>query len=48
MVREVISLKKNGDVIGKMYCLISWSPIYAPLILVSASMKMEGTSFVTV
>ena len=44
LVRQVISLKKSGGVISKIYCLISWSPICAPLILVSASVKMEGTS----
>ena len=37
-------LKKNGGVIGKIYSLISWSPICTPLILVSGSVKMEGTS----
>ena len=40
LVREVISLQKNGGVIGKIYCLISWSPICTPLIFLSASMKM--------
>ena len=44
LVREVISLKKNGGVISKIYCLILWSPICTPLILVSASVKMAGTS----
>ena len=44
LVRQVISLKKNGSVISKIYCLILWSPICAPLILVSASVKMVGTS----
>ena len=44
----VISLKKNGDAIGKIYCLISWFPIYTPLILVSASMKMAGTSVIKI
>ena len=43
-VRQVISLKKNGGVISKIYCLILWSPICTPLILVSASVKMAGTS----
>ena len=43
LVKQVISLKKNGSVISKIY-LISWSPIFTPLILVSASVKMEGTS----
>ena len=44
LVRQVISLKKNGGVISKIYCLILWSPICTPLILVSASVKMAGTS----
>ena len=44
LVKEVISLKKNGRVISKIYCLILWSPICTPLILVSASFKMAGTS----
>ena len=44
----VISLKKNGDAIGKIYCLISWFSIYTPLILVSASMKMAGTSVIKI
>ena len=44
LVRQVISLKKNGSVISKIYCLILWSPICASLILVSASVKMVGTS----
>ena len=44
LVRQLIPLKKNGGVIGKIYCLISWSPICTPLILVSRSVKMEGTS----
>ena len=44
LVRQVISLKKNGGVISKIYCLILWSPICTPLILVSASVKMVGTS----
>ena len=48
MVRQVISLKKNGDVIVKIYCLISWSPICTPSIVVSASVKMAGTSAITV
>ena len=43
LVRQVISLKKNGGVISKIYCLILWSPICTPLILVSASVKMEST-----
>ena len=44
LVRQVISLKKIGGVISKIYCLILWSPICTPLILVSASVKMAGTS----
>ena len=32
LVRQVISLKKNGGVISKIYCLILWSPICTPLI----------------
>ena len=44
LVRQVISLKKNGGVISKIYCLILWSPISPPLILLSASVKMAGTS----
>ena len=32
LVREVISLKTNGGVISKIYCLILWSPICTPLI----------------
>ena len=41
LVRQLISLKRNGSVIGKVYCLISWSPICTPLTLVSASVKMK-------
>ena len=44
LVRMVISLKKNGGVISKIYCLVSWSPICTHLILVSALMKMASTS----
>ena len=44
LVRQVISLMENGGVISKIYCLILWSPICTPLILVSASVKMAGTS----
>ena len=44
LVRQVISLKENGGVISKIYCLILWSPICTPLILVSTSVKMAGTS----
>ena len=36
------SLKKNGGVISKMYCLVSWSAICTPLILLSALMKMAS------
>ena len=48
LVRQELSLRKNGDFIGKIYCLISWSPICTHLILVLASMKMTGTSAITV
>ena len=41
---QVISLKKIGGVISKIYCLVSWSPICTPLILLSALMKMASTS----
>ena len=44
LVRQVISLKKIGGVIGKIYCLVSCSPIRTPLILLSALMKMTSTS----
>ena len=44
LVKQVISLKENGGVISKIYCLISWSPIWTHLILLSASVKMAGTS----
>ena len=45
LVKQIISLKKNGGgVINKIYCLISWCPICAPLIFVSASMKMASIS----
>ena len=44
LVIQVISLKKNGGVIGKIYCLILWSPICTPLILVSASVKITSIS----
>ena len=44
LVRQVIYLKKNCGVISKIYCLILWSPICTPLILVSASVKIRGTS----
>ena len=39
-----MSLKENGDVIGKIYCLVLWSPICTLLILVSASIKKTGNS----
>ena len=44
LVKHLIPLKKNGGVISKIYCLILWFPICTPLILVSASVKMTGTS----
>ena len=44
LVRQVISVKKSGSVISKIYCLVSWSPICSHLILVSASVKKAGTS----
>ena len=44
LVKQIISLKKNGGAISKTCCLILWSPICTPLILVSASVKMAGTS----
>ena len=44
LVRQVISLKKNGGVIHKIYCLILSSPICTALILVSASVWMAVTS----
>ena len=40
LVRQLIFLKKIRGVIKKIYCLITWSPICTPLILVSASVKM--------
>ena len=43
LVRQVTSLKQNGGVISKIYFLILWSPIYTPVILVSASVKMAST-----
>ena len=43
LVRQAISLNKNGGVISKIYCLVSWSPI-CTLILVLALMKMASTS----
>ena len=44
LVRQVISLKKIGAVISKICCIVSWSPICTPLILLSSWMKMAGTS----
>ena len=44
LVRQVISLKKIGGVISKIYCLVSWSPKCTPLILLSALMKVASTS----
>ena len=44
LVMQVIILKKNVGVISKIYCLILWSPICTPLIIVSASVKMAGIS----
>ena len=44
LVGQVISLMKNGGVTGKIYCLVSWSPICNPLIIVSASVKMATIS----
>ena len=44
LVRQLLSLKKIGAVIIKIYCLASWSPICTPLILLSVSMKMASTS----
>ena len=44
LVMQLISLKKIGAVIIKIYCLVSWSPICTPLILLSVSMKMASTS----
>ena len=43
LVRQDISLKNNGGVIGKI-CLVSWSPICTLLILVSALMNTPSTS----
>ena len=44
LARQLIPLKKNGGVFGKIYFLILWYPICTPLIIVSASVKMAGTS----
>ena len=43
LVMQIIFLKKNGGVIIKIYCLVSWSPICTLLILVSALMKIAST-----
>ena len=43
-VRQVISPKKIGGVISKIYCLVSWCPVCTPLILLSALMKIASTS----
>ena len=43
-MRYVISFKKNGGVINKIYCLILRFSIYASLLLVSAAVKMPSTS----
>ena len=42
LIRQV--RQKIGRVISKIYCLVSWSPICTPLILLSALMKMASTS----
>ena len=44
LIRQVISLKKDGFVISKIYCLASWTPVCTPLILLSALMKMASAS----
>ena len=44
LVKQVISLKKIGCVISKIYCLVSQSPLCTPLILLSALMKMSSTT----
>ena len=44
LVRQVISLKENGSVISKSYCLVSWSPTCNHIILASALMRMASTS----
>ena len=45
---RVIFLKKNAGAMSKIYCLISWSPIYTLLILVLASLKMANTSYAVI
>ena len=44
LVRQVISLKKIGSLISKIYCLVWWSPICTPLIPISGLMKLASTS----
>ena len=44
LVMQVKSLKKNGGFISKSCCLILLFSICTPLIFVSASVKMAGTS----
>ena len=48
LASQVISLEKNGGAISKIYCVISCSPICTPLILVSASVKMAGSSAIAI
>ena len=42
LIRQVISLKKDGCVISKIYCLASWTPVCTLLILLSALIKMAS------
>ena len=44
LVRQVRHLKKIGGVFSKIYCLVSWSPVCTPLILLSTLMKIASTS----
>ena len=44
LVRQVISLKKIGRALSKICCLVWWSPLCTPLILLSALMKVASTS----
>ena len=44
LVTQIISHKRNGCVISKIYCLILWSPMCTLLIHVSESVKITGTS----
>ena len=44
LVRQAIILKRNGGVTSEIYCLILWSLICTPLILVPASTKIVITS----